>query len=71
MVITLTPEVEAALNEMARRQGVAPEALALKTLRDCLISQIKKPEPLDEWERMIVEVGTNCGVSNNNGSTGG
>jgi hypothetical protein len=33
MVITLGPELEAALNEAARGQGLAPEALALKALR--------------------------------------
>jgi hypothetical protein len=32
MVITLDPELEAALNEWARRQGVSPEVLALNTL---------------------------------------
>jgi hypothetical protein len=63
MVITLTPELETTLNELARRQGVAPETLALKALRDCLISLTKKHEPRDEWERMIVAVRTNCGVS--------
>ena len=45
MDITLTPDLEAALNEMARRQGVAPEALALKALQDCLISFTTKYEP--------------------------
>ena len=34
MVITLGPEVEAALNEVARRQGVAPDVLAVNALRD-------------------------------------
>jgi hypothetical protein len=32
MVITLSPELEAALNERARQQGVAPEVLALNAL---------------------------------------
>ncbi len=34
MVITLGPDLEAALNDLARQQGVAPEELALKALRD-------------------------------------
>ena len=63
MVITLTPELETALNELAQKRGVAPETLALDALRDCLIPSTKKHEPRDEWERMILEVGTNCGVS--------
>ena len=33
MVLTLDPELEAALNEEARRRGVAPEVLALTALR--------------------------------------
>jgi hypothetical protein len=33
MEITLTPEIEAALAEQARRQGVSPEQLALESLR--------------------------------------
>lgn len=63
MVITLTPEIEAALNELAHRQGVSPEVLALETLRDRLNALIETCEPRDEWERMIKNVGTNCGVS--------
>ena len=63
MVITLTPDLEASLNEAARRQGIAPEALALKVIRECLTMLTKKYEPRDEWERMILQVGTKCGVS--------
>ena len=33
MVITLGPDLEAILNDLARQQGVTPEALALKALR--------------------------------------
>lgn len=33
MEITLTPEIEAALAEQARQQGVSPEELALESLR--------------------------------------
>ncbi len=33
MEITLTPEIEAALAEQARQQGVSPEQLALESLR--------------------------------------
>ncbi len=63
MVITLTPEIEAALNELSHRHGVNPEVLALETFRDRLNALIEKYEPRDEWERMIKNVGTNCGVS--------
>ena len=48
MVITLHPELEAALKEQARRQGVAPEALALDALRERFLAAAP-PEPRDEW----------------------
>lgn len=62
MVITLSPELDAALNEVARRQGVAPEALAVSALRERFIAA-RPIQPRDEWERQILDVGTNCGVS--------
>ena len=34
MVIKLSPELEAALNESARRQGVSPDVLANSVLRE-------------------------------------
>jgi predicted transcriptional regulator len=63
MVIKLTPELEAALNELARRRGVAPEVLALDALRDRLIAMTRVVEPRDEWERLVIQAGTNCGIS--------
>ena len=38
MVITLTPDIEQALNEIAERQGTTVEFLALKTLRERLFT---------------------------------
>ena len=38
MVITLDPELKAALVAAARQRGVAPEALALETLRGCFLT---------------------------------
>ncbi len=62
MVITLGPELEAALNEQARRQGVAPEVLALKALRERFLAAAKL-QPRDEWERGLLEAARDCGVS--------
>jgi hypothetical protein len=42
MVITLSPDLEASLNDAARRQGIAPEALALKVMRECLTMLTRK-----------------------------
>ncbi|NLX96535.1 MAG: hypothetical protein GXY83_10200 [Rhodopirellula sp.] len=62
MVITLDPELEAALNELSRRQGVAPEALALSALRErFLLAAVLQPR--DEWERGLLAVARDCGVS--------
>jgi len=63
MVIRLPPELETALNELARKRGVAPEILALDALRERLIAMTRVVEPRDEWERLVIQTGTNCGVS--------
>jgi hypothetical protein len=63
MVITLAPEIEAGLNDLASRQGVPPDVLVLEILRDRLRALNKECEPRDEWERLIKNVGTNCGIS--------
>jgi hypothetical protein len=63
MVITLDPELEAALNEAARRQGVAPEFLALNVLRERLLATAAPLEPRDEWERGLLEAARPWGIS--------
>lgn len=63
MVITLGPELETVLNELARREGVAPEMLALQALRERFLGAAAIIEPRDEWERQLLEIGTDCGVS--------
>jgi hypothetical protein len=62
MVITLGPELEAALSEQARRQGVAPEVLALNALRARFLAAAL-PQPRDEWERRLLGLAKDCGVS--------
>ncbi len=63
MVITLTPELEAALKEQARRRDAAPEALALDALRERFLGPIALPEPRDEWGRRLRGLAIDCGVS--------
>lgn len=63
MVITLDPELAMALNEQARRHGVTPEALALDALRERFIAAGSPVQPQDEWERRLLGVATDCGVS--------
>jgi hypothetical protein len=62
MVITLGPDLEAALNEEARRQGVAPEHLALDALRERFLAPAAL-QPRDEWERGLLASARPCGVS--------
>jgi predicted transcriptional regulator len=62
MVITLGSELEAALNELARRQGIAPEVLAVDALRERFLPPVAL-QPRDEWERGLLEAARHCGVS--------
>ena len=62
MVVTLDPSLEAALKELANRQGLVPEELALRVLREHLIVAAP-PEPRDEWERELLEAARPWGVS--------
>ena len=63
MVITLPTDLTAALSEQARRRGVAPEALALDVLRQRFPSVSADLEPRDEWERRLLGLAKDCGVS--------
>jgi hypothetical protein len=62
MTITLGPELAAALNEVARRQGVAPDVLALTVLRERFLAP-PTIQPQDEWERRLLGLARDCGVS--------
>ncbi len=59
MVIKLTPQLEAALQEEARQRGVAPEDLAVDALR----KRFLPIEPGDDWERKLFGAAIDCGVS--------
>ncbi len=54
MVITLGPDLETALNDAARKQGIAPEALALTALRERFLPSADQLQPRDEWERRLL-----------------
>lgn len=62
MVVTLDPKLEAALKEQANREGLAPEDLALKVLRERLIAAAPLV-PRDEWERGLLAAARDWGVS--------
>lgn len=62
MVVTLDPELETAFKELARRQGVDPEVLALKALRERFLA-VAMLRPRDDWERKLLGLAKDCGVS--------
>ncbi len=63
MVINLTPQLEAALSEQARRRGVTPEMLVLEALQDRFLPSPLPIEPRDDWERKLLGAAIDCGVS--------
>jgi hypothetical protein len=66
MVITVSAELEAALNERSRVEKVAPEVLALNALRERFLPPAATSESQEEWERRLRRTATDCGVSLSN-----
>lgn len=62
MLLTLPPQLESALEEHARGQGVPPETLAVEVLRRHLLP-VAPPAPVDEWEQRLFGAAIDCGVS--------
>ncbi len=69
MVVTLNPQLEAALKEKADQQGMAPEDLVVRIIRDYFLSS-PRPEPQDEWERGLLAAAREWGVSFSNSALG-
>jgi hypothetical protein len=63
MVIKLDADLEAALAAAAQKLGKAPDALAVEALRQRFLPRPLPFEPQDEWERRLLSIGTDCGVS--------
>lgn len=63
MTINVDSDLEAALNEHARRQGVTPETLAVNVLRQKFIASAGLGEAQDEWEQLVLGLATHCGHS--------
>ena len=47
MVITLTPDLEQAIVEQARRQGISPEQIAIASLRKQFITTVRDERKVD------------------------
>ncbi|WP_417908943.1 hypothetical protein [Candidatus Electronema sp. PJ] len=43
MNITLTPEIERVLSDLAEKEGTDVESVALRTLRECFLLKKRKP----------------------------
>ena len=63
MVITLDSDLESVLNDLAHKQGVAPEVLALNALRERFLAPDPRIQPQDEWERRLLGAASDCGVA--------
>ena len=66
MEIIVSPELEAAISRAARRQGIAPEALAVDVLQERFLATATRLEPRDEWERTLLEAARPWGGSFSN-----
>lgn len=62
MMITITPALEARLVAKSRLTGRTPEELVPESVEHATPDLIL-PEPRDEWERNVLALGINCGVS--------
>ena len=64
MTIALPPDVEDAINERAQQFGTSVEVIAISALRE-KFPRVRPPlEPRDDWERGLLEIGSDCcGVS--------
>ncbi len=63
MVITVGPDLEPVLKDLAHKQAVAPEVLALNALRERFLVPALRIQPRDEWERRLLEAASDCGVA--------
>lgn len=68
MIIALTPELEQKLAQKAQELGTTPESFILSKLQEEFTVPFQKQpfEPQDEWERRLLGIGINCGVSLSN-----
>lgn len=63
MEISLTAELEAALKESAACRGLSPSDLEPQTLNERFLHRSKSDVPRDPWERSVLALAKDCGVS--------
>jgi hypothetical protein len=62
MVITIGPDLESSLKDLAHKQGLAPEVLVLNALRERFLTAAPL-QARDEWEKQLLGLARDCGVS--------
>ena len=66
MTVTLTPELEWAIGEDARKRGITAEAAALTALRERFLPEVlfgHTEDTLDEWELEISAAAVAVGLA--------
>ena len=63
MTIQLPPDLGLSLSQWAAQQGISAEEAALRVLREHLRGKTYDFTPRDEWERKLLAIGVDCGVS--------
>jgi hypothetical protein len=66
MVITLPADLAGALSDLARKQGVDLEVLAVNALRERFLNSPLQVQPQDEWGRGPLTAASDCGASLSN-----
>lgn len=66
MTITLPSDVVEAINVRAQQLGTSVEVIAVQALREKFPRVLRPFEPRDDWERRLLEIGSDCGVSLSN-----
>ena len=69
MYVSLSPEIETAVEERARKHGISPEEFVQETLRQHLGLEASLKEE-EDWETLLERVGTPAGVSLTDEMTG-
>lgn len=66
MVISIESDLETAISDAARKLGQSPETIAINALRERFLATVAPIRPRDEWERLLLAVGTDCGLALSN-----
>jgi hypothetical protein len=63
MVVTLPPDLAAALDQLARQRQTEVESLVLEAVREKYGPLPTVPTPQDDWQRLVLSAASDCGVA--------